>query len=53
VVVDQHECYTYQIKPQEAKLKMREFYCGNLYQDTWIKKAISKSSGNVSEIGGN
>lgn len=53
MVVDQHECYTYQIKPQEAKLKMRDFYWGNVYQDSWIKKAISNANGNLNEFGGN
>lgn len=31
MVVDQHESCTYQIKPQEAKLKMRDFYLGSVY----------------------
>lgn len=28
MVVDQHECYTFQIKPESAKLKMKDFYFG-------------------------
>ena len=26
MVVEQHECYTFQIKPESAKLKMKDFY---------------------------
>ena len=26
MVVDKHECFTYQIKPEQAKLKMNDFY---------------------------
>jgi len=28
MVVEQHECYTFQIKPESAKLKMKDFYFG-------------------------
>ena len=31
MLVDQHECFTYQIKPSDAKLKMRDFYAGIIY----------------------
>jgi len=31
LVVDQHECFTYQIKPENAMLKARDFYRGILY----------------------
>jgi hypothetical protein len=26
MVVDQHECFTFQIRPDTAKLKMKDFY---------------------------
>lgn len=52
MVVDQHECFTYQIKPQDAKMKMKDYYAGMIFQSTWINAAIEKSINNSSEIGG-
>jgi hypothetical protein len=52
MVVDQHECFTYQIKPHKAKLKMKDFYAGAIYQSTWIQKAIERSLNNSNDIGG-
>ena len=53
MVVDQHECFTYQIRPDAAKLKMKDFYQGKIYQSTWITKAIEKNRDKPMEIGGN
>lgn len=44
LVVDQHECYTYQIKPQEAKkLKHRDFYQGTIYLSDWIMEQVAEN----------
>ena len=41
LVVEQHECYTYQIKPESAKmLKQRDFYLGDIYLSSWITDSI-------------
>lgn len=56
MVVDQHECFTYQIKPNDAKLlKVKDFYKGTVYLDCWIKEAINEAMNkeNPNEIGGN
>lgn len=52
MVVDQHECFTYQIKPQEAKMKMKDYYAGMIYQSTWINDAIENNADNTNDIGG-
>ena len=43
MVVDQHECFTYQIRPDQAKLKMKDFYQGQIYLSSWITSAIDKN----------
>jgi len=44
VVVEQHECYTFQIKPEYAKkLKQRDFYLGNIYLSSWITDKIQEN----------
>lgn len=56
MVVDQHETYTYQIKPNDAKLlKVKDFYKGTVYLDCWIDEAIEEAmkKENTYEIGGN
>ena len=54
LVVDQHECFTYQIKPKEAsKLKPKDFYQGSLYDQEWIEEAIRRHNGIKSQLGGN
>ena len=53
ILVDQHECFTYQIKPSDAKLKMRDFYAGTIYQSSWLDQAIEKQNGDLTIIGGN
>jgi len=52
MVVEQHECFTYQIKPEHAQLKMKDFYQGPIYICTWIKDSITKNKVNPMEIGG-
>ena len=51
-MVDQHECFTFQIKPEKAQLKMKDFYQGSIYICNWIRDAISESKANPMEIGG-
>lgn len=46
LVVEQHECFTYQIKPEQAKLKNRDFYEGNIYISNWIIDQVSANKGN-------
>jgi hypothetical protein len=53
MMVDQHECYTFQIKPQDALLKVRDFYWGKIYQDSWIVHGIEEAKENTGVIGGN
>jgi hypothetical protein len=53
ILVDQHECFTYQIKPSDAKLKMRDFYSGTIYQSSWLDQAIENQKGDLTNIGGN
>jgi hypothetical protein len=52
IVVDQHECFTYQIKPEHAKLKMKDFYQGSIYVCNWIRDSIDSNKGNPTNIGG-
>lgn len=52
LVVDQHECYTIQIKPENAKLKTKDFYNGNVYVSTWITDYLKQKDVNPVEIGG-
>lgn len=44
LVVEQHECSTFQIKPKiqnrEAGLKMRDFYQGQLVSEDWITEFV-------------
>jgi|TARA_B110001450_G_C17449780_1_gene411517 hypothetical protein len=52
MVVDQHECFTYQIKPENAKLKMKDFYQGSIYICNWIRDAITNNQASPMTIGG-
>ena len=42
MVIDQHECNSYQIKPENAKLKIRDFYKGQIYGSEWVKDHIQE-----------
>lgn len=53
MVVEKHECFTYQIKPEYAKLKMKDFYQGSIYICNWIREAIYKNMANPVAIAGN
>mgnify|MGYP002633267574 FL=1 len=52
IVVDQHECFTYQIKPEHAKLKMKDFYQGSIFVCNWIRDSIEGNKSNPMQIGG-
>jgi hypothetical protein len=52
LVVDQHECFTYQIKPGEVKLKAKDFYQGTIYHSKWIDEAIGALADTPNVIGG-
>lgn len=52
MVVEQHECFSYQIKPEHAKLKMKDFYQGSIYICNWIRDSINSNKANPMEIGG-
>lgn len=52
--MDQHECFTYQIKPKLGnKLKPKDFYLGNLYDQEWIEEAIRRNGKLKTQLGGN
>ena len=53
LVVDQHECFTYQVKPDKVLLKAKDFYEGPIYHSRWIDDAIELKKNNPMEIGGN
>lgn len=54
LVVDQYECYTYQIKPENAKkLKNRDFYQGPIYISTWITETVSSNENTPMKSCGN
>mmetsp|Transcript_11848 Transcript_11848/g.20031 ORF Transcript_11848/g.20031 Transcript_11848/m.20031 type:complete len:230 (+) Transcript_11848:98-787(+) len=40
LLVEQHECLTFQIKPDHCKLKQRDFYEGSLYGEGWIQEYV-------------
>jgi hypothetical protein len=42
LVVDQHECFTYQIKPDGIRTGFYEFYRGNIYSSKWIDGSIER-----------
>lgn len=54
-MIDQHECNSYQIKPENAKLKIRDFYKGQIYGDNWVWEHVAEveKSKNKFEISGN
>ena len=53
LVVEQHECFTYQIKPGEVKLKAKDFYEGTIYHSKWIDEAVDQCESKPTVIGGN
>lgn len=40
-MVEQHECFTYQIKPDNAKTSFSEYYLGKIYSSKWITDSIA------------
>ncbi len=42
LVVDQHECFSYQIKPESVKTNFSDFYKGNIYSSKWIHDSIKE-----------
>lgn len=53
IVVEQHECFTYQIKPQNAKLKSKDFYEGQIYHSDWITSMVTQNAASPQKICGN
>lgn len=41
-VTDQHECFTYQLKLENAKTNLTEYYKGAIYSSKWITDSISE-----------
>jgi hypothetical protein len=41
-VVDQHECFTYQIKPDVIKTGFGDFYLGKIFSARWLSECLSK-----------
>lgn len=53
MVVDQHECCTYQVRPENVKsLKFKDYYEGPIYSDVWIQQSISKVKEGSTVLGG-
>lgn len=52
MVIEQHECFSFQIKPENAKLKSKDFYQGSIYICSWIRDSINCHNSNPMEIGG-
>ena len=42
IVIDQHECFTYQIKPEGLKTGFTEYYNGRIYSSKWIIDSITQ-----------
>ena len=42
LVTDQHECFTYQIKPDQVKTGFQEFYLGKIYSSKWRVESIAR-----------
>lgn len=42
VVIDQHECHSYQIKPDGLKAGFTEYYSGRIYSSRWIIDSIAQ-----------
>ena len=40
-VVEQHECFTYQLKPENSKSGFSEFYIGKIHSGKWITDSIT------------
>jgi len=51
IVVDRHECFVYQIKPNKVNLKFSDFYEGPVYHSFWIDDAIKLTKDNPIVIG--
>ena len=41
-MLDQHECFTFQIKPDVVKTGLADYYLGKIYSAKWINESISK-----------
>jgi hypothetical protein len=52
MVIEQHECFSFQIKPENAKLKSKDFYQGSIYICSWIRDSINCHNSNPMETGG-
>lgn len=40
-MIDQHESFTYQLKPDNEKLGYLSFYKGNIYSARWISESVA------------
>lgn len=53
LVVEQHECGTYQLKPDNvSSLKQKDYYAGKIYVENWITEAIEKNDKTPNSIYG-
>ena len=41
IVVDQQECFSFQLRPDNAKAKFSDFYAGKIYSARWIVESIA------------
>lgn len=41
-VIDQHECFSYQIKPEQGKTSFQNYYKGDIYSSRWIVQSIKE-----------
>lgn len=39
-MVDQHECFTFQIKPDIVKTGLVDYYLGKIYSAKWINECL-------------
>jgi len=40
--VDQHECFTYQIKPEIVRTGFSDYFVGKIYSSKWITDSIAQ-----------
>lgn len=41
-VTDQHECFTYQLKLENAKTNFQDYYKGPIYSSKWVMESIAE-----------
>jgi hypothetical protein len=39
--VEQHECFTYQIKPDNVKVGFHEFFAGKIFSSRWLTESVA------------